>query len=555
MPSSKPVDLRLLKYAKSSRGFFAAITLVSVIHTLLILSFAWLITKLITELIAGTTLTDLAPYLGLFAAVIVLRSILLWVREKLASRAAARAEAELRTQLLAAVATLGPAWLAQQNSTKLAIATGRGLSLLEAYFGRYLPQLVQTAVATPIIVLVMWWQDWISGLTVVITLPLIPFFMALIGLATKAVQQRQWGTLKLLAARFSDTIQGLATLKIFGRQHRVVASTEKVTNKYRRETMKVLRISFLSGFALELLASLSVAVVAVTIGFRLVDGTMLLFTGLFVLLLAPEAYLPLRQVGVQFHAAAEGVAATDDIFEVLDAAGAQKRSATASTTAPSSEEPISRGATVTAAAVRVQRGDTQLAPVTLTAAPGTITLLNGPSGSGKSSFFAALRQAASYQGQLKINNTDAANYPATEWLAWSGQNASLLAGTVAANVTLGDEFDEELLRESMQLAQAREIDPDTELGVMGSGLSGGQSQRISVARAFYRYLRGHAAVIALDEPSAALDQNTEARLWRSLESLRERGATILLISHRPSALAIADQAFVLTDSEATEVSR
>ena len=166
----------------------------------------------------------------------------------------------------------------------------------------------------------MWWQDWISGLTVLLTLPLIPLFMVLIGLATRSVQQRQWKTLHQLAARFADTVQGLATLKVFGRQHRAAASIASVTERYRRETMKVLRVSFLSGFALEFLASISVAIIAVSIGFRLLDGSLALVVGLFVLLLAPEAYLPLRQVGVQFHAAAEGVAATDDVFEVLDAA-------------------------------------------------------------------------------------------------------------------------------------------------------------------------------------------------------------------------------------------
>ncbi len=244
------------------------------------------------------------------------------------------------------------------------------------------------------------------------------------------MQQRQWQTLQRLASRFADTVQGLSTLKVFGRQHRAAASIERVTDDYRRETMRVLRVSFLSGFALEFLASISVAIVAVSIGFRLIDGSLTLAVGLFVLLLAPEAYLPLRQVGVQFHAAAEGIAATDDVFDVLDAA---RRRGARSTQAPSPvvEAPAPAGATqppvverarnerdetpraheqpraphptLVLDGLRVRRGERMLPPVDLTAAPGTVTLIEGPSGAGKSSVFAALRGAAPFDGAATWN--------------------------------------------------------------------------------------------------------------------------------------------------------
>ena len=269
------------------------------------------------------------------------------------------------------------------------MTAGRGLDALDAYFGRYLPQLVLTVIATPVIVLVMWSQDWISGLTVLLTLPLIPIFMVLIGLATRTVQKRQWQTLKRLAARFSDTVHGLSTLKVFGRQGRAAASIERVTDDYRRETMRVLRVSFVSGFALEFLASISVAIIAVSIGFRLLDGSLTLAVGLFVLLLAPEAYLPLRQVGVQFHAAAEGVAATDDVFAVLDAARDGHAAPTAGRTPPPR-----RAATSSCATSSSGTASDTLPPVSLVARPGTVTLIEGPSGAGKSSVFAALRGAA-----------------------------------------------------------------------------------------------------------------------------------------------------------------
>ncbi|GAA5207006.1 thiol reductant ABC exporter subunit CydD [Microbacterium kyungheense] len=551
-----PVDPRLLRYASASRGFFVAIAAIALAQTAVIVAFAWLLTRAITSAIDGMPLAGLAPTLGWLALVVALRAMLLWAREAVAARAASRVQSQLRTALVAAVGTLGPEWLAGRGSAALAVTAGRGLDALEAYFGRYLPQLVQTVIATPLILAVMWWQDWLSGLTVLLTLPLIPIFMVLIGLATRSVQQRQWQTLQHLASRFADTVQGLSTLKVFGRQHRAAASVERVTDQYRGETMRVLRVSFLSGFALEFLASISVAIVAVSIGFRLIDGALTLAVGLFVLLLAPEAYLPLRQVGVQFHAAAEGVAATEDVFAVLDAARA-------STGAPGPHSAAVIGHAVPAPPVpapvegdlvvrylRVHRGERMLPPVAFSAAPGAVALLEGPSGAGKSSVFAALRGTAQFDGLAELGGADVRTLPPSTWLAWAGQQPGLLAGTIAANVTLGDAApDAGTVRRALELACAESLDPASELGVQGAGLSGGQAQRVAVARAFYRHLRGLAPVIALDEPSSALDSETEARLWRGIRSLADDGAIVLLISHRTSARAIADTVVRLEPSE------
>lgn len=540
--SGKPVDPRLLRYANASRWFFAAIGAIALAQTAVIVAFAWLLTGAITRAIEGMPLDDLAPILGALAVVVAARAMLLWLREAVAGRAASRVQTQLRTALVQAIGVRGPEWLGARNSAALAITAGRGLDALEAYFGRYLPQLVQTVVATPLIIAVMWWQDWISGLTVLLTLPLIPIFMVLIGLATRTVQQRQWRTLQHLAARFADTVQGLSTLKVFGRQHRAAASIERVTDDYRRETMRVLRVSFLSGFALEFLASISVAIVAVSIGFRLIDGSLTLAVGLFVLLLAPEAYLPLRQVGVQFHAAAEGVAATDDVFDVLDAA----RGGGPSVAERARHERVGTPAPGALPALvldrmRVRRGERMLPPVDLAAGPGTVTLIEGPSGAGKSSLFAALRRAAAFDGGASWGGADVRTLAPSEWLAWSGQRPGLLTGSIADNVSLGDPAsDPATVRRALDLACAGTLDPAQELGVQGAGLSGGQAQRVAVARAFYRHLRGNAPVIALDEPSSALDPETEGRLWRGIRHLADEGATVLLISHRRSARDIAD---------------
>lgn len=563
---SRPVDPRLVRYASASRGFFVAIAAIGAAQTLVIIAFAWLLTRAIVDAIDGVPWTDLAVTLGWLAGAVAARAVLLWLREIVAARAAARVEAQLRAHLVAAVGTLGPGWLANRNTAQLAVTAGRGLDALDAYFGRYLPQLVQTVIATPVLLAVMWWQDWISGLTVLLTLPLIPIFMILIGLATRAVQQKQWQTLQQLAARFSDTVQGLSTLKVFGRQHRAVDSIEKVTDTYRRETIKVLRVSFLSGFALEFLASIAVAIVAVSIGFRLLDGSIALFVGLFVLLLAPEAYLPLRQVGVQFHAAAEGVAATDDVFAVLDAARAASP-APATGGGPELAPPVpelvegaraARTASSAGAAtgileltsVRVRRGERLLAPVDLRAAPGTVTLLEGPSGSGKTSILAALRGAAEFDGTAHLDGADVRSLPLSHWLAWAGQQPGLVAGSILDNVALGDPApDGRLVARALELAGAGMLDPERVLGAQGAGLSGGQAQRVAVARAFHRHLAGRAPVIALDEPSAALDADTEERLWSSVRSLADDGATVLLVSHRASARRIADTVVALAAVE------
>ncbi|GEB96008.1 thiol reductant ABC exporter subunit CydD [Microbacterium lacticum] len=557
----RPVDPRLLRYASASRGFFVAIAAVGALQTVVIVAFAWLMTAVITGVIAGRPWEEISGLLTALAAVVIVRGVLLWLREVICARAAARVEAQLRAQLLGAIGRLGPDWLAGRNTARLAVTAGRGLEALDTYFARYLPQLVLTVIATPIIIVVMWWQDWISGLTVILTIPLIPLFMVLIGLATRAVQQQQWQTLGTLAARFADTVRGLSTLKIFGRQHRAAASIERVTDAYRKETMRVLRVSFLSGFALELLASISVAIIAVSIGFRLIDGSLGLTVGLFVLLLAPEAYLPLRQVGVQFHAAAEGVAATEDLFEVLDAAaavpgrvgaGAEGGAAAEIGAAADRSEvgspqdgrsPQERGARVEVRGLRVRRGEALLAPVTFTAEPGTVTLIEGPSGSGKSSLLAALRGAASFEGDATVDGMPVSALSPTQWLAWCGQQPGLITGTIAENVTLGDAdgvTDGPLVARALELAQAGDLDPRLSLGVQGAGLSGGQAQRVAIARAFFRHLRGRAPVLALDEPSSALDADTEAALWLSVRALADDGATVLLVSHRRTARGVAD---------------
>ncbi|WP_431785146.1 thiol reductant ABC exporter subunit CydD [Microbacterium maritypicum] len=546
----KPVDPRLLRYAGAARVFLAASALIGVVQTAVTIAFAWLLTDAITGAIAGRDVTSSLLWLLLAA---LLRGLLIAASDAAGTRAAAKTGMQLRSALVAAVGNLGPGWLAQRNQTELAVTAGHGLDALDAYFARYIPQLVLTVIATPVLVAVMWWQDWPSGLTAVITLPLIPIFLILIGMATRTVQTRQWQTLQRLAARFADAVQGLSTLRLFGRDRRAADRIEVTADEYRRETMKVLRFSFLSGFAMELLASIAVALIAVSVGFRLLSGDLTLEVGLFVLLLAPEAFLPIRQVGVQFHAASEGVAATEDVFDVLDTAG-ERAAAVHNSGHPSFSgpaDPVQRAAEHVLPEVRTEDGGElivtglrvrDLPPVSFTAAPGTITVIEGPSGSGKSSLLAALRGAVEFEGTAAFAGKDVRGLAPSAWLAWAGQAPGLTRGTVAANVALGDPVpDADRTRAALDDACAETIDADLELGVQGAGLSGGQAQRVAVARALYRQASATDRVLALDEPSSALDPETEDRLWRSLRRRADAGATILLVSHRRTAREIADQ--------------
>jgi ATP-binding cassette subfamily C protein CydD len=525
----RPVDPRLVRYASASRSFFAVSAAIVLAQTGVVVGFAWALTSALVGAIDGHPLGELAGFVAAAAALVVLRGLLIAASERVSARGAAAASLQLRERLVGAVATLGPGWLGRRNAASLSVTAGHGLEALDAYFGRYLPQLVATVITTPILLGAIAIADPLSGLIVVLTLPLIPLFMVLIGLATRTVQKKQYGTLGRLAARFADTVEGLGTLKAFGREHRAADTIEKVTRDYKRETMTVLRVSFLSGFALEFLASISVAIVAVTIGFRLLSGDLTLLVGLFALLLAPEAYLPLRQVGVQFHAAAEGVAATEEILDALDAAR----------TAPASEGPVATGATLELRDVRVERGAHRMPTVSLSVGPGEVVLMTGPSGAGKSSVLAALLGYADHDGEVLLDGRPVAHARAA--VAWAGQHPGLVSGTVAENVALGSDADPAAVAAALADAAADDLDPATPLGARGAGLSGGQAQRVAVARALYRARTSGTRILVLDEPSSALDAETEAHVWRTLRAEADRGAGVLLVSHRPSAREIADR--------------
>ncbi|MGW2366939.1 thiol reductant ABC exporter subunit CydD [Streptomyces sp. NPDC001667] len=538
----KPVDPRLLKYASATRRFLVASVVLGLAGAGLVIAQAMLIAEVVTEAFRhGRSTGDLATRLALLAAVALGRAAVTWLTELTAHRASAAVKSELRLRLLTRATALGPEGPAAGRTGELATLATRGIDALDDYFARYLPQL-GLAVVVPVAVLArIVTADWLSALVIVLTLPLIPLFMILIGWATQSRMDKQWRLLSRLSGHFLDVVAGLPTLKVFGRAKAQAESIRAITSDYRRATLRTLRIAFLSSFALELLATLSVALVAVGIGMRLVHGELDLETGLMVLVLAPEAYLPLRQVGAQYHAAAEGLAAADRVFAVLETEPAP---------AGTRPAPDARTATLTVDRLVVRhegRAEPSLAETSFEVRPGETVALVGPSGSGKSTLLNVLlgfaRPAA---GRVLVGGTDLSSLSPGSWrdqVAWVPQRPHLFAGTVAENVRLArPEATDAQVREALRAAGALDFvsmlhhGTDTRLGEDGAGLSAGQRQRIALARAFL----ADRPVLLLDEPTANLDGETEAAVVEAVRRLAE-GRTVLLVVHRPALLAVADR--------------
>ncbi|MFI9627495.1 thiol reductant ABC exporter subunit CydD [Streptomyces sp. NPDC052042] len=540
----KPIDPRLLRHARATRFFLAAVVALGTVGATLVIVQAMLIADIVVGgFEEGLTASGLRTPLILLAAVALGRALVSWLTELAAYRASAAVKSELRGRLLERATALGPGWLTGQRSGSLVTLATRGVDALDDYFARYLPQL-GLAVVVPVAVLArIVTEDWVSAAIIVVTLPLIPLFMILIGWATQARMDRQWRLLSRLSGHFLDVVAGLPTLKVFGRAKAQAESIRAITSQYRRATLRTLRIAFLSSFALELLATLSVALVAVTIGMRLVHGELDLYTGLVVLILAPEAYLPIRQVGAQYHAAAEGLSAAEEIFAVLE---------TEPRKGGTSDVPESLRLELEDVTVRHEgRSTPSLDRASLIVDEGETVALTGPSGVGKSTLLdVVLGFTAPDEGRVRVGGADLGTLDLERWreqIAWVPQRPYLFAGTVAENVRLArPDADDTAVMTALRDAGAYDFVaglPDGEqtlLGEDGSGLSAGQRQRLALARAFL----ADRPLLLLDEPTAGLDGETEAGIVGAVRRLAE-GRTVLLVVHRPALLAVADRVVAL----------
>ncbi|MFE7635940.1 thiol reductant ABC exporter subunit CydD [Kitasatospora sp. NPDC057518] len=543
----KPVDPRLLGYARTTRAFLAGSVLLGAVGAALVVAQASLIAEIVVRAFQrGATLGELTTPLLLLALTAVGRGLVGWLTELTAHRSVARVKSTLRRRLLDHATALGPSYLAGRRTGELTTLATRGIDALDDYFARYLPQLALAVVVPVIVLLRIVGADFTSAAVIAGTLPLIPLFMVLIGMATQSRMDRQWNTLSRLSHHFLDVVAGLPTLKVFNRARTQAATIARITADYRRATLRTLRIAFVSSFTLELLSTLSVALVAVTVGFRLVDGTLDLETGLLILVLAPEVYFPIRQVGALYHSSVEGLTAADELFRVLE---------TPLPAAGTTPAPDLASAVIAAEGLVVRhpgRTEPALDGAALTLSPGSSTALTGPSGAGKSTLLAVLLGlTAPSSGTVRITAADGrttydlAELEPESWrrqIAWVPQHPHLFAGTVAENLRLyRPEATDEQLWTALRAAHALDFVTDLAavLGEDGAGLSAGQRQRLALARVL---LAEDRPLVLLDEPTANLDGASEAAVVDAVRALAADPArTVLVVAHRPALLAVADR--------------
>jgi ATP-binding cassette subfamily C protein CydD len=536
----RPLDPRLLRYAGAARSHLIGAVALGAVVTGLVLAQA----DLLAHALAGSGPRTVT--LAALVAVVAARALASYGGEVSALRAAATVKSQLRRKLIAH-ALRGTGDNAGKGTGEIVTLATRGLDALDAYFARYLPQLVLACLTPLAVLVVVSGTDLLSAVVIAVTLPLIPIFMILVGMHTKARTERQWHLLERLGGHFLDVVEGLPTLKVFGRAKAQVKVIRDITDAHRRATMSTLRVAFLSALVLELLSTLAVALVAVEIGLRLLAGDMGYETALFVLLLAPEAYLPLRAVGAQFHSSMEGVTAAQSVFEVLET--------------PLPESARGDGRTdLTRDVIRLDgvtvRHPGGSAPVldhvSLAVRPGERVVVTGPSGAGKSTLLSVLLRFT----EPTTGRTSFTEVPTERWraqIAWVPQHPHMFAATIADNVRLGADASDEEVRRAARLAGADEFIEelpaayDTDVGEHGLRLSAGQRQRIALARAFLR----DAPLLLLDEPTAHLDGRAARTVRDAVERLMA-GRTVVLVTHDHAWTPHADRVITLDTGRLTE---
>ncbi len=498
-------------------------------------------------------LNDVMAQMFAMLGLLVARSVLVQVAERQAFLAAATIKQHIRQQLYAQIRKLGPAWTGAERSGELATVMTDGVEALEAYYARYLPAMAMSVFLPLVILAFVLPIDWRSAVVFLLTAPLIPFFMILIGKGAERLNQQQWQKLQRMGGHFLDVIQGLTTLKLFAASRREAQLVARISEDYRLATMKVLRIAFLSSLALEFFATVSIAIVAVLIGFRLLFGEMDFYSGFFVLLLAPEFYLPLRNLGTQYHARLAATAAAEKMQEILATPLPQAVAGnrTLTLTAPPS---------ITFEAVDFAYTDQKklFKSLTLHIHAGETLAIVGASGAGKTSLANLLLGFLQpQQGSVLINQQNLAETELTDWhrqLAWLPQQPRLIHATVRQNIALG--LPSVALADIKAAAsEANALDfilqlPegfDTLIGEGARQLSGGQIQRLLLARAFLR----RPTMLIMDEPTASLDRQTEALVQQALARLTQQ-STSVIIAHRLQTVQQADRIVVLQQGEIVE---
>ncbi|WP_084626762.1 ABC transporter ATP-binding protein/permease [Demequina aurantiaca] len=520
----RPFDPRLVGRIGPARRYVITTAALGAVTALLILAQALLLARLLSPILAPAPLAEdglgwwgrlvpegtrsLATGLAWLIAVVAARAAVTWLQERLAHRAGVRVISDIRTQVVDHAATLGPRWVASGGGASVTTVVTRGLENLLPYFVRYLPQLMLAATVTPLMLIVVLGLDWLSAVIIAVTLPLVPVFMILVGLLTRERSARHLASMDRLATRTLDLIEGLPTLRALGRERGPAARVRELGDAYRAATMSSLRIAFLSGMVLELLTTLAVALVAVTMGFRLVAGDIGIETALAVLVLAPEVYLPVRNVGTHFHASADGLAAADAAFSILD-----ERPPGTQTESLGAAPPLrSTSLHVRGLAVATPDGR-RWAPSSLSfdAVPGTVTVLRGSNGEGKSTALMAL---------VGLLAPDSGTIHAVA----TGTDSRLLADATAT------------VQRATWSAQCGWVPQRPDLGPDGRTLSLGQRQRRALERAF----ASNRPVLVLDEPTAHLDSASRAEVIDQIRAAAHSGATVVIATHEEEMIVAAD---------------
>ncbi len=488
--------------------------------------------------------SQLVPFAAL-AGVFLLRAVCVHAGNRAAGRAGLAVKARTREALVEHIHVLGPTWSMAREPGALANIVVDGVEALHAYYAEYLPQAALSVIVPLAILVIVFPVDWISGLILAGTAPLIPLFMVLLGKGAAALNERQWARLTRLSAHFLEVLSGLGTLKAFGAARGELKLVERLSEDYRRSTMKVLRVAFLSSFALEFLATVSIAMVAVLVGFRLLWGEVAFSAGLAALLLAPEFYLPLRNLGNAYHARLAAVAAAEDIADILRTP--PPRTGGTRAFRPGGAFPVAYEGVNFA----YTQGHRVLRDVSFEIPAERHIALVGPSGAGKSTLlYLLLGFAQPESGRILAAGEPVGELDPDEWrrsIAWVPQRAHLFPGTVAENIALGSSgITRAAIVAAAEKARASTfIDAlprgyDTPLGEDGAGLSGGEIQRIALARAFLR----DAPLVVLDEPTASLDLASEAAVNTAIDALARR-RTMITIAHRLHTVRRADRLLVL----------
>jgi thiol reductant ABC exporter CydD subunit len=539
----RALDPRLLGRTRSARVLLAADAAIGLASALLVLLAATLLARIVARAFHGAPLAEVSGDIALLGIVFAGRGALAWGFEVAGRRGASTVLSELRLALAERRLRSEPAALDGTEAGEVTAAAVQGVEALEAYFARYLPQVVLASVVPVAVLLWVAPVDFQSALIMLLTLPLVPLFMWLIGLYTEQRTRERWQELRRLSSHFLDVVRGLPTLRAAGRSRAEAARIGEISERHRRATMGTLRVSFLSGSVLELAATLGVALVAVTVGVRLVGGGLGLQAGLTVLILAPELYLPFRRLGAEFHASADGLAVAGRILDLLDAPPAV--SSGGARVAPSPAD----------APVRLERVSFSyparpgpvLDGLDLELAPGETVALVGESGAGKSTVAALLlRLLEPTAGRISLGGVDLACCRADAWrrhIAWVPQHPTLLRGSVADNIRIGDPgASDERVLQAASLAGAGDFlaalprGVETQVGDGGRPLSAGERRRLGLARAFLR----DAPLVLLDEPTADLDPLSAELVAEAVERACA-GRTVLLIAHRPELVRRADR--------------